>query len=147
MEQFRNALNNMEQSLGNRISELRQEMRDEFAVVHEAIADEQDARVQQQQATVHMQEAMAAMQESLAQAQESIARQQRAGERQQRALLHQSHVLDQGLARLDDEFRAHRENIGTVVFTFVEDLNSVKIDVREICARLDVLEKRTPPAA
>ncbi len=119
MEKFQSALDKLGDDMHDVISELRADMRREFDSVHGTIT--------------HLQEAMSLVQEGMI--------------RQQQALSRQAHVLDQGLARMDDTFRIHRENVGTAVFTFVEDLNALKTDMRDVRARVESLERRTPPAA
>lgn len=65
-----------------------------------------------------------------------------------RAISRQQHHLDEGMAGMDEMFQRHRESMGTVLFTYVEDVHGIKAAVRHleqdrtaILRRLDVLER------
>lgn len=86
-------------------------------------------------------------QEAISDLQTSVERLSGAVTRTSHALLRQEHTLDQSLARVADDLNLHRENVGTAVFGYVEDVNALKIEVRGLSARVDALERGTSPAA
>lgn len=114
MEEIKKALNQMGADVGGAIQQLRDDMKKEFDAQQRGIDAQQRA----------------------------IEAQQRAIEAQQRAIATQSHILDQGLAQVNESFERHRENIAKVVFAFVEDLNALKADMRSVKTRVEALEKR-----
>jgi hypothetical protein len=147
VEPIKKALDEMGQRVSETISSLRSEFRNEFEHAHAAMTDQREAMIRQDEAMDRQQELMARQQEEMARQKEAIAHQQDAMARLQTTVARQVHVLDQGMARLDDDFRQHRENVGVIVLTYVEDLHAVKADLKDVRARLDVLEQRVPPAA
>jgi len=64
-----------------------------------------------------------------------------------RSLIRQNHTLDQGLAAVTDDLDRHRRSVGTAVYGYVDDVNTLKTEMRGLSERVDALERRTPPAA
>lgn len=57
-----------------------------------------------------------------------------------RAIRKQQHALDDGLAEMDVMFERHRENIGTIIHTCVEDVHGLKASMRSLETCVDRLE-------
>ncbi|NDD31476.1 MAG: hypothetical protein EB084_24760 [Proteobacteria bacterium] len=132
----------------------REEMRASLAQQQAAIEELQGAGAQQQGAMADMQAAIADLQSATsrlqagaANATQSLAHLHSAATVTGQTLLRHEHTLDQSMARVADDLNRHRENVGTAIYGYVEDVNALKIEVRGLAARVDALERDTPPAA
>lgn len=139
MDEIKKALKKSGDEVSEKIRSLRAEML--------AIAEEQTQAIGQcQEGLERCQEGLERCQEGLERCQHELEGCQQGLEHHQRTLGRQTHIIDQGLARVDETFQQHKQNISPVIFSFVEDVNILKADVRSAKSRLDALEGGSPAA-
>jgi hypothetical protein len=126
MKEIRRTLDRMGAETRQALDDMRARMREQYDAVDETLVRQQEALVAHGEAIVRLQEANV---------------------QTHRALARQAHVLDEGLAQAADAFERQRENVGTVIYAVVDDLNALKTEVRSISSRVEALEGPPAPAA
>lgn len=94
-----------------------------------------------------MREQFEAVGSAIDQQQKALAAMQAANVEMHRAISRQTHVLDQSMAKASEDFDRHSENVGKIIYAYVDDLHALKAEVRGISSRVDALERGNPPAA
>ena len=126
---------------------LRAELREHSNEVRASLAMQQEAIEELQVANAQQQEAITMLQAAASTTTRALTHLHSAATATEHALLRHEHTLDQSMARVADDLNRHRENVGTAIYGYVEDVNALKTEVRGLAARVDALERDTPPAA
>lgn len=139
MNKLKKALDQMGAETWQCFDRLRAEMREQLQAVGKTLDDQQTANAAQQRAMEDLKTSISALQASNTHQGQTLVE-------TSRALLRQQHVLDEGLAQTAEAFDRPRENVGTAVYGYVDDVHTLKTQMRGLSARVEALEKRTSPA-